>query len=60
MVGAIHQDFTSLTIKILSMRSYPLWEKRYADRELFDNDFKRLAKRFDKELKERESEDKNM
>lgn len=55
-VGAIHQDFTRRTIKVLSKQNYVMWENSYQSEEAFNKVFKVIMKKFDLELKRREKE----
>ena len=55
-VGAIHQDFTSKTLKVLDKQTYPIWERRFESEESFNKTFSHLSKLFSQELLRRESE----
>jgi len=58
LVGEVQQDFTRLTVKILSKEGYVLWESRYQKEESFNTVFRRLNKRFLKEIERRNHEKK--
>lgn len=55
-VGAIHEDYQNLTIKILSKHGFCMWENSYKNREAFNKISKVILKKFDAELKRREKE----
>jgi len=54
LVGSIEQDFSRLTIKILSKQGYSLWERAYKKEDSFNTVFRKLNKRFLEEMKRRE------
>jgi len=55
-VGALHQDFTSKTLRVLNKLTYPIWERRFESEESFNKTFSYLSKTFSQELLKRESE----
>ena len=55
-VGAIQQDFTNKTIRVLSKHNYCMWENSYQSEEAFNKAFNQMHKKFNKELERRESE----
>jgi len=56
LVGAIHEDYTNLTIRLLSKQNYIMWEKRYQSRESFDKNSRIIQVKFYAELKRREAQ----
>jgi len=54
--GAIVQDFTNRTIKILSKQNFVMWEQRYTSEESFNKSFIKMSRKFSKELVRREKE----
>lgn len=58
-VGAVQQDFTNLTIRVLSKQGYPMWERGYKLEETFNKKFREINKLFNAELKRREAENEN-
>jgi len=54
--GAIHEDYTNLTIKILSKQAFTMWEHQYRTRASFDKASRQIQKKFYEELKRREKE----
>lgn len=55
-VGAIHQDFTNRTIRVLNKRNFCMWENSYQSEEYFNKVFREISQKFYAELARREKE----
>jgi len=55
-VGALHQDFTQLRIRVLSKNNFCMWENSYTNEDTFNRVFREISRKFSEELNRREKE----